>query len=160
MNKLKDARCVECGKEIQIHIYASAKKCRCDDCKQREKRATQSTPTSSSGEFFQRNSEPRIDGRPNKALEKLCCPYHHDIPMKVIGVIKSENRGDIVTLQCRQPGCWLVVSISEQSQGPLRTKSHGIGFEPDNTKSRGDNYVFARNVKRDNNFPQTVFCKD
>ena len=134
MRKLKDAKCIDCGKEIQIHIYASAKKCRCDDCKRNRgkvKRATQSAPTSGPDKFFQNNSGPRIDGRPNRALEKLCCPYHHDVPMKVIGVIRSENWGDIVTLQCRRPGCWLVVSISEQTKGPLRTKSHGDGFEPD-----------------------------
>lgn len=134
MKKLKDARCIECGKEIQIHIYASAKKCRCDDCKRKgKKRATQSAPapTSSTDEFFQSKSGPRIDGRPNRALEKLCCPYHPDVPMKVIGVIRSENWGDIVTLQCRRPGCWLVVNISEQTKGPLRTKAHGDGFEPD-----------------------------
>ena len=134
MRKLKDARCIECGKEIQIHIYASAKKCRCDDCKRkRAKRVTQPAPTPkpNSSEFFQRKPGPRIDGRPNRALEKLCCPYHPDIPMKIIGVIKSEIWGDIVTLQCRQPGCWLVVNISEQSKGPLRTKSHGDGYEPD-----------------------------
>ena len=136
MNKLKDAKFVECGKEIQIHIYASAKKCKCDDCKQgKVRQVTQPAPVpkSSPDGFFQRDPGPRIDGRPNKALERLCCPYHHDIPMKVIGVIRSENWGDIVTLQCRRPGCWLVVNISEQSKhiGPLRTKSHGDGFEPD-----------------------------
>lgn len=134
MSRLKDAKCVECGKEIKINIYASAKKCKCDDCKRgRAKRATRPTPPSKSslGEFFKGDPGPRIDGRPNRALEKLCCPYHPDIPMKIIGVVRSENWGDLVTLQCRQPGCWLVVNISEQTKGPLRTKSHGDGFEPD-----------------------------
>ena len=132
MRKLKDARCIECGKEIQIHIYASAKKCRCDDCKRgRTRRTTQPASTPKPNQFFKGGPGPRIDGRPNRALEKLCCPYHPDTPMKVIGVIRSENWGDLVTLQCRQPGCWLVVNISEQTKGPLRTKSHGDGFEPD-----------------------------
>lgn len=132
MSKLKDAKCVECGKDIQIHIYASAKKCKCDDCKRGiAKHVAQLSQTLNPGEFFQGDSGPRIDGRPNRALEKLCCPYHHDIPMKVIGVIRSEGWGDLVTLQCRRPGCWVVVNISEQTKGPLRTKSHGDGFEPD-----------------------------
>lgn len=132
VEKYKQAECIECGKDISIHIYASKKKCKCDDCKEQ--------PQEDSGndgpvQYFESQQGPRIDGRPNKALERLCCPYHHDIPMKVIGVVKNPMWGDLVTMQCQRPGCWLVVNISEQSKqiGPMRTKSHGDGYEPDMT---------------------------
>ena len=142
--KTKQAECIECGEVITISLFASAKKARCDECKKDRKKNKKSDQQnhliqkadddiSTIDENTGLTRGARIDGRPNKALENLSCPYHPDKKMKLIGVIKDDMWGDIVTLQCREEGCWLVVEISEQSRrtGPLRTKSHGIGVEPD-----------------------------
>ena len=134
-DRTKDAVCTICGKSIKIHIFASAKTAKCDDCK---KGKGKGKPVEKKGQWssgFDENRKygPRIDGEPNPALARLCCPIHSDKPMKVIGVIKGELWGDIITYQCRVPKCWLVVQISEQSRhaGPLRTRIHGDGLEGD-----------------------------
>ena len=130
MSKTKQAQCVECGKDIKIHIYASPKTCKCEDCK------LGGMSNSEQEDYNNINmSGPRIDRQPNKALQTLGCPHHPDHPMKLVGVIHSPMWGDIISMQCRQPGCWLVVNISEQSKnaGPLRTRGHGDGYEVDLT---------------------------
>ena len=118
----KICKCIICEKEVRVSKFMTPSKVRCDECKKRQEEQRKSFGGPSRG--------PRIDGQPNKALRKLGCPYHPDQAMKIIGVIKGEW-GDIVSLQCRVPGCWCVVQISEQQQGPLRTKASGLGLEPD-----------------------------
>lgn len=127
MDKMKDAQCMMCGDNIKIHIYASAKKAICDGCKSQDTDIVEDLPTKDD------LKGPRIDGKPNKALRKLCCPHHADTPMQVIGVIKGDW-GDLISLQCRIKGCWTLVQISEQQAKmghPLRTKCHGDGYEKD-----------------------------
>lgn len=127
----KTVKCVGCGKDIEVSKFMSALKARCQDCKNSGRRSN----SSNSSNNISRG--PRIDGPPSKALSRLCCPYHPDNRMTVIGVIKSKW-GDIVSLQCRVDGCWTLVQISEQQRhmGPLRSKVHGIGFESDDDVSR------------------------
>lgn len=135
--KTKIVKCVGCGKDIEVSKFMSALKARCQDCKNGSRRGSSSNTSKA----------PRIDGPPNKALSRLCCPYHPDHRMTVIGVIKSSKWGDIVSLQCRVDGCWTLVQISEQHRhmGPLRSKVHGIGFESEEDVSR-----FVEHMKNGN----------
>lgn len=159
VERYKNATCIECGKPIQIHIYASASKARCDECKSGRHGKVSGSVQTSQGDLKPLSTHetqgkphgraerhigtdlvteddlhgPRIDHKPNLALQNLCCPFHHDMPMKIIGVINSPIWGDLVDLQCRHPGCWTRVTISQQNtkMGPVRTTGSGDGFEPD-----------------------------
>lgn len=137
VTKQKDATCIDCGKTIQINVLASLKTARCEDCKGGNKvevsRGTQEGGDDVRTAYGEAMTGPRIDGRPNKALAKLGCPYHPHKVMDVIGVIKNDHWGDIVSLQCREKGCYALVQISEQSRmsGPFRTTVDGTSFEPD-----------------------------
>lgn len=127
--KLKIVECISCGKEVEVSVFASSAKTKCDDCKGGNKVTT--TMTRNENGFDGRKHGPRIDGPlDNDSLNRLCCPHHPDKPMTIIGVIKSDW-GDQITYQCREKGCYTVVQISEQSTMPLRTRIHGIGFEID-----------------------------
>lgn len=138
--RTKPAKCVVCGKDIEITVFGSLKTCKCDECKGGNIKAA--TPTTEAKEdtterhetvYGEKMTGPRIDGKPNKALRNLCCPYHPQHPMDIVGVIKNDHWGDIVSFQCRQKGCYAVVQISEQSKmsGPLRTTACGTSFEQD-----------------------------
>lgn len=137
VTKQKDAVCVGCGKVIQINVLASLKTAKCDECKGGKR---QDVPRETDGEEAEHTTAygeslvgPRIDGKPNRALARLCCPYHPHRQMDIIGVIKNDHWGDIVSMQCRERGCWTVVQISEQARnvGPWRTTVDGTSFEPD-----------------------------
>jgi len=126
--KTKQAICTGCGKQTEVSLFMSALKAKCDDCK------TGKQPQQGSN-GFRPLTGPRIDGHPNAALRNLCCPYHTQKPMSIIGVVKSDW-GDVVTLQCREEGCWLMVKISEQQRSAVKTTASGLSYTPDDILNR------------------------
>lgn len=139
VTKTKDAICNVCGESMQINVLASLKTAKCEPCKANKKQAVKVVEHNGNPSVYGENQNgPRIDGRPNKAFENLGCPHHPQNKMLIIGVVKNELWGDLITLQCRQKGCWTVVNISEQSKrsGPLRTRVHGDGYEVDDIINR------------------------
>jgi len=127
--KTKDVECVGCGAEIQVSLFMSAAKAKCESCKK------PATPDINIDGTYATGIGPRIDGAPNEALRLLGCPYHPKTPMSIIGVVKS-SMGDISTFQCREKGCWTLVKISEQQTSPVMTSASGIGYEPDDLVNR------------------------
>jgi hypothetical protein len=133
-DKTKDGVCVVCTKPIKVHKFVSLKTCKCDDCKTNKTRKAEPVNTSDQETAYgESTAGPRIDGKPNKALMKLCCPYHPADPMDIVGVIKNDKWGDIVSFQCRERGCHAVIQITEQAKmsSPWRTTADGTSFEPD-----------------------------
>jgi hypothetical protein len=148
VTKMKDAVCIDCGVAIEINVLASLKTARCAVCKTGGKFADvryddepaavadpvdEPEPAGRVTVYGESMTGPRIDGAPNKALARLACPYHPHKTMNVIGVIRNDHWGDIVSMQCREKGCWTVIQISEQSRisGPWRTTVDGTTFEPE-----------------------------
>lgn len=126
--KTKQVPCTGCGKQTEVSLFMSALKVKCPDCK--------TTKQAQGEDGFRPLVGPRIDGHPtNKALRSLCCPYHTEKPMSIIGVSKSDW-GDVVTFQCREDGCWLMVKISEQQTGPIKTTASGLSYTPDDVLNR------------------------
>lgn len=144
--KTKVCPCVDCGENVEVSKFMSALKVKCEKCKTGEKpvevvaeKESNTPPPVKAAEVKKEESAPigsgRIDGKPNRALMNLCCPFHPHERMHIVGVIKSERWGDIVDFQCRVRGCWCKVSVSQQNQriGPVKTSGDGLGWEPDVT---------------------------
>lgn len=155
VTKTKDATCIQCGTPIKIHIYASPKVAKCDVCKNNVTKTIMHNQDDDMNVYGERTTGPRIDGAPNPALQNLACPYHPDKRMDIIGVIKNDHWGDIVSFQCRAKGCWTVVQISEQARksGPWRTTVDGTSFEPDDVlehlkEGKMDEWCEERNVEQ------------
>lgn len=126
--KTKQVACIECGKQTEVGLFTSAAKAKCEGCKVAKDAQVDETG-------FRPLVGPRIDGQPNMALRSLCCPYHTKKPMSIIGVVKSDW-GDVVTFQCREDGCWLLVKISEQQKGAVKTTASGLSYTPDDVLNR------------------------
>jgi hypothetical protein len=151
-DKTKVCKCVDCGTNVEVSKFMSATKVKCSECKegrktisepQKEENGPTTTPEPQKTREIPRKAKEdipiapvgvgRVDGKPNKALMNLCCPFHTYQKMEIIGVIKSEKWGDIVDFQCRVRGCWCKVTISQQNQhiGPVKTTGDGLEYEAD-----------------------------
>lgn len=153
--KTKQVNCIACDTLITVSVFASPKSAKCDGCKTgksvqnvpretvpqqeiqdvpRETKQPQVTTEPQNIDAYGESTRgPRIDGAPSKALARLACPFHPSEQMTIIGVTKSSQWGDIIDLQCRKPGCWTKVSISEQSKKhgyAIQTTGCGTDFEP------------------------------
>lgn len=139
MGKEKQVSCIDCGKEITVSIFASPKKARCQECK------AGGTQPESIEEHVQQEEAPapevieneaeiekpaRLDRQPNKALQNLNCPYCKT-PMTLISVIHSSMWGDMITMQCRNKGCYIKVEINERDriEAPIKATPCGTGYD-------------------------------
>lgn len=149
MGKTKECACIICGNMVTVSLYASPAKVKCPECAGKAtggtKKATEAPVPIDRGSEPQKATEipteapemrihhnhGRIDGKPNKALVKLACPYHTDDPMEVVGVIKDAKWGDKVVMQCDL--CGVVVEMMDRNpnRAPIRMTDDGIDFEED-----------------------------
>lgn len=128
MGKEKQAKCIDCGKEITVSLFASPKKTRCSECKGS---STPAPATPAAAEHIPNTEKPaRLDRQPNKALHNLNCPYCKT-SMTLISVIHSPMWGDMITMQCRNRGCYIKVEINERDkiEAPIMATPCGTGYD-------------------------------
>lgn len=145
MGKEKQVSCIDCGKEITVSVFASPKKARCQECKGGGARPEtieeapvpapttppERTPAPEAIEQETTAEKPaRLDKQPNKALQNLNCPYCKT-PMTLISVIHSSMWGDMITMQCRNKGCYIKVEINERDriEAPIKATPCGTGYD-------------------------------
>lgn len=145
MGKEKQVSCIDCGKEITVSIFASPKKARCQECKGGGTRSEtpapapaaieQEAPAAPAPEAAEQEAATtekpaRLDKQPNKALQNLNCPYCKT-PMTLISVIHSSMWGDMITMQCRNKGCYIKVEINERDriEAPIKATPCGTGYD-------------------------------
>lgn len=130
MGKEKQVNCIDCGKEITVSLFASPKKSRCPECKNNTQRKTSPAPATTT-EYGTTTEQPaRMDRQPNKALHQLNCPYCKT-PMTLISVMNSPMWGDMITMQCRNRGCYIKVEINERDkiEAPITATPCGTGYD-------------------------------
>ena len=129
MGKEKQVKCIDCGKEITVSLFASPKKSRCSECKGDNTRTP--APAAAAAEHTPNTEKPaRVDRQPNKALQNLNCPYCKT-PMTLISVLHSPIWGDMITMQCRNRGCYIKVEINERDkiEAPIMATPCGTGYD-------------------------------
>lgn len=130
MGKEKQVKCIDCGTEITVSLFASPKKSRCNECKGNSTRE-KTTPAPDAAEQGTTTEQPaRLDRQPNKALHNLNCPYCKT-PMTLISVMHSPMWGDMITMQCRNRGCYIKVEINERDkiEAPIMATPCGTGYD-------------------------------
>lgn len=131
--KTKEVTCIACGETIQVSLFMSPKKAKCDTCKKNnvmtvfkslveEKSApAKENPVVTEYMPSKKNAPVFIPDKPMKtALAGLCCPHHTETTMEITSVVRSSTYGDCVALQC--PVCFTIVQITEPNQFPERKR--------------------------------------
>jgi len=118
----KSAKCVQCGKDIFIGKFASAKTCLCDECKGiPEDDADYENRPSIDLSKINRADLPNIDELyvmpqliSNRRLRHVDCPACGHEDMKIIKIIDaSPALGLVIVYQCKK--CKTAITLSEQS---------------------------------------------
>lgn len=130
----KSAVCVQCGEDMLIGKFASAKTCVCDDCKGIVDGKDQYADDDEGGSGnTKKSSKPKIDLSRidrsmlptldeayvmpqlinNRKLRQVTCPACGHEFMKIIKIIDSSpNRGLVIVYQCHK--CLVALTLSEQ----------------------------------------------
>lgn len=130
MGKEKQVNCIDCGKEITVSLFASPKKSKCPECKGNTQGKTLTAPVVAIEQGTTTEQPARLDRQPNKALHSLNCPYCKT-PMTLISVLHSPMWGDMITMQCRNRGCYIKVEINERDkiEAPITATPCGTGYD-------------------------------
>lgn len=109
----------ECGQPLIVNKFESAARARCPDHK----------AVASSSYREQRTEDQQVIV--NRALGQLCCPFHPEEPMSLLGVEQTgKGRAFKFSFRCRLSECCCVVDIRPDWAPLVALPTHPNEFTP------------------------------